>query len=70
MNRLVTLSETARQFGVSVATVRNWRWRRKHLEFVKIGHSVRVKQGSIDKLIKCQTVPPRLDEAMIASEGN
>jgi excisionase family DNA binding protein len=57
MSKLVTVNEAAKQLGVSVAAIRDWRFRRKHLDFVKVGRSVRVLQGSIDKLIEHQTVP-------------
>jgi excisionase family DNA binding protein len=57
MSRLVTLNEAAQQLGVSIAAVRDWRFRRKHLDFVKVGRAVRVLQSSIDKLIERQTVP-------------
>jgi excisionase family DNA binding protein len=57
MSKLVTLNEAAEQLGVSVAAVRDGRFRRKHLDFVKVGRSVRVLQRSIDKLIEHQTVP-------------
>jgi excisionase family DNA binding protein len=58
MSRLVTLSEAAQQLDVSLAAVRDWRFRRKHLDFVKVGRAIRVLQSSIDKLIERQTVPP------------
>jgi excisionase family DNA binding protein len=57
MSKLVTLNEAAQQLGVSIAAVRDWRFRRKHLDFVKVGRAVRVLQNSIDKLIERQTVP-------------
>jgi len=57
MSRLVTLNEAAQQLGISIAAVRDWRFRRKHLDFVKVGRAVRVLQNSIDKLIERQTVP-------------
>ena len=57
MPKLVTLSDAAEQLGVSLAAVRDWRFRRKYLDFVKVGRSVRVLQRSIDKLIEYQTVP-------------
>jgi excisionase family DNA binding protein len=62
MSKLVTLNEAAEQLGVSVAAVRDWRFRRKHLDFVKVGRSVRVLQRSIDKLIEHQTVPALEEE--------
>lgn len=57
MSKLVTLNEAAQQLGISIAAVRDWRFRRKHLDFVKVGRAVRVLQNSIDKLIERQTVP-------------
>jgi excisionase family DNA binding protein len=58
MSKLVTLGEAAQQLDVSLAAVRDWRFRRKHLDFVKVGRAVRVLQSSIDKLIENQTIPP------------
>ncbi len=57
MSKLVTLNEASQQLGVSIAAIRDWRFRRKHLDFVKIGRAVRVPQSSIDKMIERQTVP-------------
>jgi hypothetical protein len=57
MSKLVTLNEAARQLGISIAAVRDWRFRRKHLDFVKVGRAVRVLQNSIDKMIERQTIP-------------
>jgi excisionase family DNA binding protein len=57
MSKLVTVNEAAQQLGVSIAAVRDWRFRRKHLDFVKVGRAIRVLQNSIDKLIERQTVP-------------
>ncbi len=59
MARLVTLNEAAQQLGISIAAVRDWRFRRKHLDFVKVGRAIRVLQCSIDKFIETQTVPAR-----------
>ena len=58
MPRLVTLEEAAKQLGMSLAALRDWRFRRKHLAFVKVGRAVRVSQNSIDQLIERQTVTP------------
>jgi excisionase family DNA binding protein len=58
MQRLVTLTEASQQLGVSLAAIRDWRFRRKHLDFVKVGRSVRVLQSSIDRLVESQTMPP------------
>jgi excisionase family DNA binding protein len=59
MAKLVTLNEAAEQLGVSLAAVRDWRFQRKYLDFVKVGRAVRVLQTSIEKLIERQTVPAR-----------
>jgi len=56
MSNLVTLSDAAQQLGVSLAALRDWRFRRKHLDFVKVGRAVRVLQASIDKFIERRTV--------------
>jgi hypothetical protein len=57
MSKLVTLNDAAQQLGISLAAVRDWRFRRKYLDFVKVGRAVRVLQNSIDKLIEHQTSP-------------
>lgn len=57
MAKLVTLKDASQQLGVSIAAIRDWRFRRKHLDFVKVGRAVRVLQSSIDKMIERQTVP-------------
>ena len=58
MNRLVTIREAAQQLGITVAAIRDWRFRRKYLDFVKVGRVVRISQSSIDRFIEAQTVPP------------
>jgi excisionase family DNA binding protein len=57
MRKLITLAEAAEQLGVTLAAIRDWRFRRKHLDFVKVGRAVRVLQSSIDNYIDRQTVP-------------
>ncbi|MCU1300240.1 MAG: hypothetical protein JWQ87_524 [Candidatus Sulfotelmatobacter sp.] len=57
MQKLVTLDEASQQLGITIAAVRDWRFRRKHLDFVKVGRAVRVLQSSIDNLIESQTMP-------------
>ena len=61
MRQLVTLQEASVQLGVSISAIRDWRFRRKHLDFVKIGRAVRIRQSSIDDLIERQTVPANLE---------
>jgi predicted DNA-binding transcriptional regulator AlpA len=62
MKKLVTLNEASQQLGISIAAVRDWRFRRKHLDFVKVGRAVRVLQSSIDRMIERQTVPALTDQ--------
>jgi hypothetical protein len=57
MAKLVTLKDASQQLGVTVAAIRDWRFRRKHLDFVKVGRAVRVIQSSIDKMIESHTLP-------------
>lgn len=63
MDKLVTIAEAAQQLSISIATVRGWRFSRKHLDFVKVGRAVRIPQKSIDKLIERQMVPHNLQSA-------
>lgn len=60
MSKLVKLNEAATQLGISIAALRDWRLRRRHLDFVKVGRAVRIPQKSIDKLIAHQTIKPGL----------
>jgi hypothetical protein len=55
--KLVTIADASQQLGVTVAAIRDWRFRRKHLDFVKVGRVVRVLQSSIDKMIESNTLP-------------
>ena len=58
MNKLVTITEAAQQLGITIAAIRDWRFRRKYLDFVKVGRVVRISQSSIDRFIEAQTIPP------------
>jgi hypothetical protein len=55
MEKLVTLRNAAEQLNLSLAALPDWRFQRKHLDFVKVGGTVRVTQSSIDKLIEHNT---------------
>src|SRR5262249_23238974 len=68
MPRLVTLNHAAEQLGLSLAALRDWRFRRKHLDFVKVGRAIRVLQSSIDLLIESKTTPA--EHADVAASGN
>jgi excisionase family DNA binding protein len=55
--RLLTIDEAAEQLCLTSSTIRDWRFRRKHLAFVKVGSAIRVSQESIDRLIEQHTIP-------------
>jgi excisionase family DNA binding protein len=55
--RLVTIDEAAEQLRLTPGALRDWRFRRKYLAFVKVGSAVRVSQESIDRFIEQQTIP-------------
>jgi excisionase family DNA binding protein len=58
MGPLATVAEAALQLGVKDVTVRGWILARK-IEYVKLlGHSVRIKQSTIDAIIAEGTVEP------------
>ena len=69
MAKLVTLKDASQQLGVTVAAIRDWRFRRKHLDFVKVGRAVRVIQSSIDKMIESHTLPALKQEQSAARGG-
>ena len=40
--------EVARELGISVKTLRKWRWAGEGLEYVKLGRAVRYERQAID----------------------
>jgi excisionase family DNA binding protein len=56
--RLLTLAQAAEQLGLKLSTLRFWVWQRK-IETVRIGRCVRVKEGSVKRLIEQGTMPAR-----------
>ena len=67
MQRLVSLSDAAKQLRVEVWTLRGWRRQRVHLTFVKVGGRVCVLQESIDRLIEVNSFPPIEEESKIGA---
>jgi len=55
---LVPFATAAQQLQLRLPTLREWRLKRKNLEFVKVGHRVCVTQESIDSFITANIVPP------------
>jgi hypothetical protein len=43
---------------LQIATLRDWRQKRAHLEFVKVGGRVCVTQESIDEFVAANTLQP------------
>lgn len=52
----MTELEVARRLGLSVATLRAWRMRRKGPRYVRFGRAVRYLPGDIDRFIQASTV--------------
>lgn len=56
--RLLTILEASERLGLKPATVRFWIWTRK-IEHVKVGRAVRVREDTIQQLIRAGTIPAR-----------
>lgn len=50
--RLIDEHEAAARLGLTVATLRRWRWARKGLPWIKVGAAVRYAPGDIRAFIK------------------
>jgi excisionase family DNA binding protein len=59
MQNLLRLPNAAPRLGVTVATLRDWFLKRKHLDFVKVGRAVCVTEESIERFIAANTIPAR-----------
>ena len=69
MKHLVSLKRAARQLQVQVPTLRGWRLKRSHLEFVKVGGRVCVTQESIDEFVTANILLPLPTEARASHHG-
>lgn len=56
--RLLTEKDVADRLNVNVQTLRNWRFQGRNLPYVKIGRSVRYKDGVVADFIEENTVAP------------
>jgi len=54
--KLLTRPQAADRLGLQVQTLARWAMDGRHLPVVKLGRSVRYKQGDIDAFIEKQTV--------------
>jgi len=50
--RLLNVQEASRILGVAPKTLYQWRWMRKHLPFVKVGKSLRVREKDLMRFIR------------------
>ena len=58
MRDIISVKDAAQQLRLRVSTLRDWRLKRKNLEFVKVGRRVCVTQESIDRLVTNNTIEP------------
>jgi excisionase family DNA binding protein len=69
----MTEQEVARRLGLSVATLRAWRLRRRGPRYVRFGRAVRYLASDIERFVQTSAVDhgsPRVERAIaIDSEG-
>jgi predicted DNA-binding transcriptional regulator AlpA len=61
--RALTEREVADRLGLSVATLRAWRFRGKGPRFLRLGRSVRYLRADIDHFVRASTVDTRRDSS-------
>jgi predicted DNA-binding transcriptional regulator AlpA len=61
--RALTEREVADRLGLSVATLRAWRFREKGPRFLRLGRSVRYLPADIDDFVRASAVDTRRDSA-------
>ena len=54
--RMLTVAQTAERLGLRPATIRAWIFRREHLDFVKVGRSVRISEKAVELFIRTNTI--------------
>jgi predicted DNA-binding transcriptional regulator AlpA len=62
--RALTEREVAGRLGLSVATLRAWRFRGKGPRFLRLGRSVRYLPADIDDFVRASVVDTRRDSAL------
>ena len=55
---MLTIPQVAQRLGVQSATIRAWVFRRVHLDFVKVGRSVRIPEIAVNRLVRKNTRRP------------
>jgi excisionase family DNA binding protein len=59
LDRLYTVSETARALGLAEVTIRTWISQRR-IEWVRVGErAVRIPQSEIRRIVEAGTIPTR-----------
>jgi excisionase family DNA binding protein len=56
--KLLTIEQGAERLGLKPATIRFWIWMRK-IDHVKVGRAVRLRDDTIQELIRRGTVPAK-----------
>ena len=59
--RALTEHEVAARLGLSVATLRAWRLKRKGPRFVRFGRAVRYLPGDLDQFVEASSVSGATD---------
>ena len=57
--KLLRLPVAADRLGLKLSTLRDWRLKRKYLDFVEIGRAVAVTEESLERLIQANLIPAR-----------
>lgn len=70
MKHLIKLKDAAPQLQVTVATLRGWRLRRAHLEFVKVGGRLCVTQESVEQFVLLNMLPPIVGGKAVGDKKN
>jgi predicted DNA-binding transcriptional regulator AlpA len=65
--RALTEREVANRLGLSVATLRAWRFRGKGPRYLRLGRSVRYLPSDIDAFVRASAVDTRRDSSSDAS---
>lgn len=55
---LLNLREASCLLGITAKTLYQWRWRRQHLPFIKVGRALRISERDLNKFIEKMKEPP------------
>ena len=68
-SRALTEHEVAQRLGLSVATLRAWRHKRKGLPFVRFGRAVRYLSPDVERFVQASVVGSGLAQAGVMEQG-